>query len=245
VAGDFNARHYTWQTGQAMNRGNDIASGASENSLSLLNTSDIPTNPHGNTIDLAFTNVPLAEANVEDHLATSSNHFTRSLTLPDIKPAPIQPGKIRLTTDDELKRFAEIVDIGSVGIPAAATTPLELDELASALANILQSAAKAAGRPTWKGARSAPWWTEECASAAAGYRSIRRLYPLGFNQEVQLAKRDFYQVVHRAKRLYWRNLSTTASQIAALYSRPSDGLDRREPFNALRYKSTVRSTKRR
>jgi len=68
VAGDFNARHHTWQTGQAINRGQDIASWASENDLSLLNTPDIPTHPHGNTIDLAFSNVPLAEANVEDQL---------------------------------------------------------------------------------------------------------------------------------------------------------------------------------
>ncbi|KAG7402449.1 hypothetical protein Forpi1262_v018951 [Fusarium oxysporum f. sp. raphani] len=82
-------------------------------------TSDIPTNPHGNTIDLAFSNVPLAEANVEDHLATSSDHFTLSLTLPNVEPAPTQPGKIRVTTDDELKRFVEIVELGSTAIPVA------------------------------------------------------------------------------------------------------------------------------
>ncbi|KAH8656471.1 Endonuclease/exonuclease/phosphatase [Ilyonectria robusta] len=69
VAGDFNARHHTWQTGPTTNRGHEIASWALENGLGLLNTPDIPTNPHGNTIDLAFSNVPLAEANVEDHLA--------------------------------------------------------------------------------------------------------------------------------------------------------------------------------
>ncbi|KAF4334267.1 reverse transcriptase, partial [Fusarium beomiforme] len=55
IAGDFNARHHTWQTGQATNRGQEIADWASENDLDLLNTPDIPTNPHGNTIDLAFT----------------------------------------------------------------------------------------------------------------------------------------------------------------------------------------------
>ncbi|KAH8652998.1 hypothetical protein BGZ61DRAFT_374295, partial [Ilyonectria robusta] len=35
---------------------------------------------------------------------------------------------------------------------------------------------------------------------------IRRLYPLGFGKEVQLAKREFRSVVRRAKRLFWRNL---------------------------------------
>ncbi|RKK09713.1 hypothetical protein BFJ65_g16158 [Fusarium oxysporum f. sp. cepae] len=185
VAGDFNARHHTWQTGPTTNRGHEIASWASENGLGLLNTSDIPTNPHGNTIDLAFSNIPLAEANVEDHLATSSDHFTLSLTLPNVEPALTYPGKIRVTTDDELKRFVEIIELGSTAIPVAASSPLELDELASTLVSLLQSAAKAVGRPARKGARNAPWWNEECALAAAGYRAIRRLYPLGFNQELR------------------------------------------------------------
>ncbi|KAM5357085.1 hypothetical protein ACJZ2D_016631 [Fusarium nematophilum] len=51
-----------------------------------------------------------------------------------------------------------------IGI-STASTPSELDELASALVNLLTPAAKAAGRPTRKGARTAPWWTEECAGA--------------------------------------------------------------------------------
>jgi hypothetical protein len=86
--------------------------------------------------------------------------------------------------DDELKRFVEIVELEAVDIPVIDTTPSELDELASALVSLLESAAKAAGRPTRKGARTAPWWTEECAGAAAAFHAIRRLYPLGFNQEV-------------------------------------------------------------
>jgi ribonuclease HI len=217
IAGDFNARHHTWQTGQATNRSQGIADWASENDLDLLNTPDIPTNPHGNTIDLAFTNMPLAEATVEDHLATSSDHFTLSLTLPDAGLAPMQPGRVRVTTDDELKRFAEIVELGAAGLPTADSTPSELDELASALVNLLTSAAKAAGRPTRKGARTAPWWTEECAGAAAAFRAIRRLYPLGFNEEVQIAKRDFHRVVRRAKRLYWRNLIDTFSDSSSLF----------------------------
>ncbi|KAF4415324.1 reverse transcriptase [Fusarium acutatum] len=98
--------------------------------------------------------MPLAKATVKDHLATSSDHFTLSLTLPNAGSTPMQPCRIRVTTDDELKRFAEIVELG----------------------------------------------------AAVAFRAIRRLHPLGFNQEVQIAKRDFHRVVRRAKRLYWRNL---------------------------------------
>ncbi|CZR49840.1 uncharacterized protein FPRO_16048 [Fusarium proliferatum ET1] len=106
--------------------------------LDLLNTVGIQINPHGNTIDLdlAFTNIPLAEAIVEDHLATSSDHLTLSVTLPDIKPAPIQPGKIRLTTEDELKRFAEIVELGAINITLTDSTPAELGNLTKVAAQL-------------------------------------------------------------------------------------------------------------
>ncbi|KAF4460560.1 reverse transcriptase [Fusarium albosuccineum] len=217
VAGDFNARHRSWQSGPTTNRGREIAAWSGENDLNLLNTLDIPTNPYGNTIDLAFTNVPLAEAIVEDHLATSSDHFTLSLTLPNVRPAPTQPGKIRVTTDDELKRFVDIVELEATRIPLANSTPMDLDELASGLVNLLASAAKAAGRPSRKSMRSAPWWTEECAGAAAAFRAIRRLYPRGFNQDVQIAKRDLHRVVCRAKRQYWRNLIDSFSDSSAVF----------------------------
>ncbi|KAF5710056.1 reverse transcriptase [Fusarium globosum] len=128
--------------------------------------------------------MPLTEATVKDHLATSSNHFTLSLTLPDAGLAPMQPGRVQVTTDNKLKRFAKIVELGAAGLPIANSTPSELDELASTLMNLLTSAAKAAGRPTQKGTRTAPWWTKECAGAAAAFRAIKRLYPLGFNEEV-------------------------------------------------------------
>ncbi|TXB98096.1 hypothetical protein FocTR4_00017052 [Fusarium oxysporum f. sp. cubense] len=195
VAGDFNARHHSWQTGQATNRGQEIADWALEQELSLLNTLDIPTNPYGNTIDLAFTNLPLAEATVEDHLATSSDHFTLSLTFPEIRSTTTQSAKIRVTTEDEVKRFVEIVELGATEIPVTDSTPKELDELASSLVNLLTSAVKAAGRPARRGGRPAPWWTEECADAAAAFRAVRRSYPLGFNQDVQTAKRDLHRVL--------------------------------------------------
>ncbi|XP_044720134.1 endonuclease-reverse transcriptase domain-containing protein [Hirsutella rhossiliensis] len=217
VAGDFNAKHSSWQAGRLDGRGDDIAYWASENGLSLLNPADVLTNPHGNTIDLAFSNIPLSEAVVEEHLATSSDHFTLSVTLADLAPASVPLGKVRLTSDDELARFAEMVDSGAIAIPAAASSPQELDSLALALADLLQLAAKAAGRPVRKGARSAPWWTEECALAAAEYRAIRRVYPLGFNQEVQSAKRDFQKVARRAKRLYWRNLIDSFTDSASVF----------------------------
>ncbi|EFY95407.2 Endonuclease/exonuclease/phosphatase [Metarhizium robertsii ARSEF 23] len=218
VAGDFNAKHYSWQTGRLEDRGEDVASWAADNGLSLLNTADVPTNPHGNTIDLAFSNIALASAVVEDHLATSSDHFTLSLMLPDIGLSlPQVPGKVRVTTEEELKRFRELVAAGACRIPIDTATASQLDTLATALVDLLQAAARAAGRPVRKGSRSAPWWTDECAEAAAEYRAIRRIFPLGFNQEVQLARKEFQRVVRHAKRQYWRNLIDGFSDSASVY----------------------------
>jgi hypothetical protein len=53
-----------------------------------------------------------------------------------------------VTTEDELKRFVEIVEFGAIEVPQADSTPAELDELALALVNLLISAVKAASRST-------------------------------------------------------------------------------------------------
>ncbi|KAM4059470.1 endonuclease-reverse transcriptase domain-containing protein [Hirsutella rhossiliensis] len=53
VAGDFNAKHHSWQAGRIEGRGEAVAAWATANGLNLLNPADVPTNPHGNTIDLA------------------------------------------------------------------------------------------------------------------------------------------------------------------------------------------------
>lgn len=155
VAGNFNIRHHTWQTGQTTDRAKDIAGWASENGLDLLNTPDVSTRLHGNTIDLDFTNIPLAEATIEDHLATGlTTSPPASLSLTRDQPR-YNRARCKVKTDDELKRFVDVVDLGTARIPRADSTPPELDEPAPALVNLLISAAKVAGRPTRKGARTA------------------------------------------------------------------------------------------
>ncbi|KAJ4159591.1 uncharacterized protein LMH87_007532 [Akanthomyces muscarius] len=196
VAGDFNARHHTWQTGNTLHGGKDVAAWAEANNLDLLNTIDVPTNSYGNTIDLAFTNIPLADVTVEDHLATSSDHFTLSITLPEVSPVPFQPKKIRVTSESEIKRFTELVENGIALLPDEASTPTELDNLADSLTKLLQSAAQAAGRVSRKGTKNAPWWTEDCAKAHQEYRATLQLYTAGFDHEIQTAERDFQRVAN-------------------------------------------------
>ncbi|KAJ6438021.1 hypothetical protein O9K51_09443 [Purpureocillium lavendulum] len=114
-------------------------------------------------------------------------------------------------------RFVEMVENGAAAIQPSTASPQDLDSLALAVTNLLKSAAKAAGRPVRKGARSAPWWTEECALAAAEYRAVRRVFPLGFCREVQLAKRSFQRVVRRVKRRYWRDLIDSFTDSASVF----------------------------
>lgn len=203
---DFNAKHGSWQTGRLQGRGDDIATWTLDKNLSLLNPPDVPTNPHGNTIDLAFSDIPFTEATVQDHLVTSSDHFTLSMTIPGLCTPPIPPGKILVFTEDELQRFVEVVELKAPGIPSAVSVPDDLDRLTASLIDTLRSAAKAAGRQARKGARGSPWWTEECAPATAAFRRTRRIFPLGFNREVQLVENyeQFQIIIH--ERRYTGNL---------------------------------------
>ncbi|KJZ69665.1 hypothetical protein HIM_10938 [Hirsutella minnesotensis 3608] len=179
VAGDFNAKHPSWQAGRQLDRGEDIAFWAVDNRLSLLNAVDVPTNAHGSTIDLAFSDIPLADAVVEDHLATGSDHFTLSITLPSQPLAPLPISRIRLNSDEQLKRFVELVEAGAAFIPTSTASPLELDDFESALVSLLGCAARAAGRP--------------------------------------VPKREFHNVVRRAKRLYWRGLIDNFADSDAIF----------------------------
>ncbi|EXU94608.1 exonuclease-endonuclease-phosphatase family protein [Metarhizium robertsii] len=128
VAGDFNAKHYSWQTGRLEGCGEDIATWAAENGLNLLNTAD---------------------------------------------PEPA-------------------TGAGQIGCQSCRSRRTERNEKCAVVA-------------------------DECPAAAAEYRAIRRILPLGFSQEVQLARRELQRVVRRAKRQYWRILIDGFSDGAAVY----------------------------
>ncbi|KAM4061473.1 endonuclease-reverse transcriptase domain-containing protein [Hirsutella rhossiliensis] len=145
TCGDSRTTTRLWKyclAGRQEHRGEDIAFWAMDNRLSLLNAVDVPTNARGSTIDLAFSNIPLADAVVEDHLATGSDHFTLSIMLPSQALTPLPLCKIRLNSDEELKRFVELVEAGAAFIPTTTSTPSELDNFASALVDLLGCAAR-------------------------------------------------------------------------------------------------------
>lgn len=84
--------------------------------------------------------------------------------------------------------------------------------MATSLISMLKSAASRAGHLTRKRARAAPWWNDKCALAAAEYRSMRRIYPLGYGKEAaQLARKRLQRVVRNAKRSFWQALVDNVS----------------------------------
>ena len=217
IAGDFNARHHSWEPGaRSIHGGQYIADWAEEQGLSQL-VPGVPTNPRNTTIDLAFTNIPLASASIEDHLASSSDHFTIAIAIPEVS-LQFKPAKRpQLHTPEDIQRFLQLVKVGAQDLPITANSPEDIDLLASAISETIQTALHAAGRPARDTNRSAPWWTEDCAKAAIQHRKVRRANPLGFNKVVQQARRALRRVVRRAKRQFWRQIIDSVKDSAGIY----------------------------
>lgn len=158
------------------------------------------------TIDLAFSNVPLAETTVEDHLATSSDHYTLSTTLPCSQPAPVPPSKFRINTEDDVKRFSDFIRLGTPSLPEFTEEQASLDNAATCLIDLLHTAITTIGRPLRKAAKAAPWWTEECERLHTYYTALRRT---AFNEQDEAlaeAKRDFRRLIEYEKKGYWRHV---------------------------------------
>ena len=217
IAGDFNARHHSWEPGANTTHGGQyIADWAEEQDLSQL-VPAVPTNPRKTTIDLAFSNIPLATASIEDHLATGSDHFTIAITIPEISLQSMPAKRPQLRSPEDIQRFLQLVKAEVQGLPIAASNPEEIDLLATAISETLQTALYIAGRPARGTNRSAPWWTEECAKAALQHRRVRRANPYGFNRAIQLARRALRRVVRRAKQHFWRQIIDSVKDSAGIY----------------------------
>ncbi|KAF7532988.1 hypothetical protein G7Z17_g13581 [Cylindrodendrum hubeiense] len=218
IAGDFNASHTLWQAGPHRNQGTRIATWIDDNDLAVLNQPHQPTNRYGNILDLAISNIPTAQARVEDHLATSSDHHTLSITLPITRPTPPQPSRSRIKISDpkDLARLAEVVSLGRDFLTTTATTAEELDIAAAQLLDLLQDAIRIVGRCPQQNGRSAPWWTKACAKAHAQYQAAKRRDPEE-RGPAQLAKDDFRKVVRNAKIDFWRDIINNATTNADIF----------------------------
>ncbi|KAM4067567.1 reverse transcriptase (RNA-dependent DNA polymerase) [Hirsutella rhossiliensis] len=193
IAGDFNACHFSWQPGARSEA----------------------THARGNTIDLAFANIPLLT-----RLSKSTFIPARTITRSALRSRRIPPRTIarpRVSSEEEMKRFEELVRAGATALPRLAVEPRGLERLAEALSRLLQEAADAAGRRPRKNARGTPWWNDQCAGAAAELRAMRRIYPTGHGREVQTARRELRRAVRRGKRHFWQTVLEGAESNQDIY----------------------------
>ncbi|KAK5996418.1 putative RNA-directed DNA polymerase from transposon BS-like protein [Cladobotryum mycophilum] len=198
IAGDFNARHCSWEPGaNAEHQGGRIADWAEETELAQL-VPAAPTNPWNTTIDLAFTNIPLAEAAVEEHLLTSADHYPITITIPEIRLQSRPRKRARLCTSKETQRFLFLIQEGARDLPTQTTNTDDLDSLATVITELIQISLETAGTPPRQTQRAAPWWTEECAEAALKYRQTRRRFPLGFCRAIQEARKALQKTTRYA-----------------------------------------------
>jgi hypothetical protein len=174
----------------------------------------------GNTIDLAFSNIPAAHTTIEQHLDVLSDHATLSTTVPAADFCGPRNQSPKVTTEDELRIFQEVVAKGSPHLPAARNTPEELDDLAHSIATLLIAAAKVAGRPPSKGSSGGTtWWSEACDEDHTLYVALRRAERYGADvyEEVSKAKKALKRTICRAKRDFWRQIVEEAADHHSIY----------------------------
>ncbi|KAM3450576.1 hypothetical protein NHJ6243_009779 [Beauveria neobassiana] len=152
VAGDMNAFHTSWQADRpASQDGNRIHEWTDRHDLHLLNEPDEATTmakrkSRSSTIDLVFSNIPEASATVEVHLTTGSLHYTIGIEIPNREPAQTTPGKVRVTTPDEIKVFGDHVGKAVKSLPTDIDSEAQIEDMARRLQEILQNSARACGR---------------------------------------------------------------------------------------------------
>ncbi|RAL67198.1 hypothetical protein DID88_007975 [Monilinia fructigena] len=103
-----------------------------------------------------------------------------------------------------------LIESGAYWLPKVRhiASDVELETATEQLTDLFQRAIRTAGRPASDRARSAPWWTNESASAYSLYkRSGKTLED----------RKRMLSVMCKAKREYWRRLIDSASDDADLY----------------------------
>jgi hypothetical protein len=98
-------------------------------------------------LDLTFSNVPFARAEVADALHSGADQEGILITIPSRKPLICAQHTLSVP-DDKLAAFAGLVAMGVTPIPFPSTipTPQGLDNITERLTGALTTAIKAVGR---------------------------------------------------------------------------------------------------
>lgn len=153
VAGDFNAWHSLWDPGIKNNNGGDeIATWAATHRLSFIGEVGMPIHDKGRVLDLTFSNIPYATAEIRHDLHPGADHEAIQITIP--AKGDQRPNQFRLIVpDDKLEGFAGLVAMGKADIPWPSTKPTaeELDGIATHITSLLTTALEGVGTPRRKG----------------------------------------------------------------------------------------------
>ena len=158
----------------------------------------------GGVLDLVFSNLDRTQTIISRDLHSTSDHETLWTTIPTSKlPAP-SPGRLRFKAMDNEKFISLLQHFKR---PASE----DPEEEAHCLVKALSSALQGSTPRTKERAASAPWWTNECQSAARTYRRARCTGPSEYEQAA------LWRIVRAAKRNYWQKQIETASSLSEVY----------------------------
>ncbi|RAL60424.1 hypothetical protein DID88_000199 [Monilinia fructigena] len=212
VGGDFNAKHDTYEPGVlSATQGATLSNWSQDTGMDFIGEVGIPTHRAGHVIDLTFSNIPFTETVVRRDMDCGSDHYTQVTTIPGRGTPPNKRVGYRVT-EDGLYTFASLIESGAYWLPKVRhiASDVELETATEQLTDLFQRAIRTAGRPASDRARSAPWWTNESASAYSLYkRSGKTLED----------RKRMLSATRKAKREYWRRLIDSARRMMRIYIR--------------------------
>ena len=136
VAGDFNTRHPLWDSRATASRKSiELANWAQTNDLVLASPIDKSTHSRGNTLDLAFTNNPYVQCNIEEHLHTTSDHETLVSIVPCTGYKQHSPRAQFCLKPELIPQFAAGV---KETLPTVESLPQDVDLLTNLLTQSIQ-----------------------------------------------------------------------------------------------------------
>lgn len=224
--GDFNSVHWAWQPGvsRSYGQGEEIEIWAETHNLSCLIIGE-PTHRAGNTLDLAWSNIPGTQAWVDRKECMTSDHLPlRGLVSTPFQVISTPPSPIRVTRSNISKFARTVAQWASPPPPLINTEDIEI--YAQDLCTCLSNAIKATGSRTYKrNNNSAPWWTTDCKEAHIKYRTASN------SLEHSNMARKFRATVSAAKREYWKGRveAMTSSSEAFKLMRWNNPRQRRNP----------------
>ena len=204
VGGDFNAGHTLWQPGRASPaRGGELAAWSGRAGMPFTGEPGKITHRYGNVLDLVFSNVPMAETDVDEDLYTGSDHHTLVTLLPGTLPELPMPTRwtVPVAAEEDFRAAVE-TELRGRSVPEN-LPPEEIEQWAQWLTDCLTHALKSAGSPVKDVGGPAIWWSEECAEARRAMVEAARGLPPG-TPTPEAAK--LRTVVRNAKRQYWHTV---------------------------------------